>query len=100
MDCEPVLKTDAEPIADPVEQCVLSHSGRMMVWSTVSGLLRLMSLSKKEIKVLGHHSDAKVNVLKFSPSDVLIVSASAEGCVKVCSCSTSTSCSLMVTNSL
>ena len=55
----------------------------MMAWATLSGVVKLMSLVKKEVKILGHHSDAKVNLFKFSPSDVLVVSGSSEGCIKV-----------------
>lgn len=63
--------------------CILSNSTSMMAWATLSGVVKLMSLVKKEVKVLGHHSDAKVNLIKFSPSDVLLVSGSSEGCIKV-----------------
>lgn len=55
----------------------------MMAWSTLSGLVQLMSLDKKEIKTLGHHSSAKVTLLKFSPSDTLLLTVSSDGCIKV-----------------
>ena len=55
-----------------------------MAWSTLSGLIKLVSLKNKEkVKVLGHHSDSKVTLLKFSPSNRLVLSASSEGCIKV-----------------
>lgn len=82
--CETLLTTnDVESSKDQVEMCVLSHRSSMMAWSTLSGLVKLMSLDKKEVKTLGHHSDARVTLLKFSPSDVLLLTVSSEGCIKV-----------------
>ena len=75
--------TAEENGSDQIVQCVLSHSAKMAAWSTLSGLVKLMSFLKKEIRILGHHSDSKVELLKFSPSDVLVVSSSSEGCIKV-----------------
>ncbi|XP_046440097.1 apoptotic protease-activating factor 1-like isoform X2 [Daphnia pulex] len=82
--CETLLTTnDVESGSDQVEICVLSHQASMMAWSTVSGLVKLMSLDRSEVKTLGHHSDAKVTLLKFSPSDVLLLTVSSEGCIKI-----------------
>ena len=82
--CETLLTTnDVESGTDQVELCVLSHKASMMAWSTLSGLVKLMSLDKKEVKTLGHHSDTKVTLLNFSPSDILLLTISSEGCIKV-----------------
>lgn len=82
--CETLLTTeDTGSGTDQVELCALSHKASMMAWSTLGGLVKLMSLDKKVIKTLGHHSDAKVTLLKFSPSDVLLLTISTEGCIKV-----------------
>ena len=80
-----LLITEAETInADQVEQCCLSSTASLMAWSTLSGLIKLVTLKNKEkVKVLGHHSDSKVTLLKFSPSTRLVLSASSEGCIKV-----------------
>lgn len=82
--CETLLTAnELESTTDQVELCILSHKASMMAWSTLSGLVKLMSLEKREIKTLGHHSDAKVTFLRFSPSDILLLTASSDGCIKV-----------------
>lgn len=79
------MLTTNEPDAevDQVELCVLSQKATMLAWSTLSGLVKLMSIEKKEVKILGHHSDAKINLLKFSPSGILVLTASVDGRIKV-----------------
>ena len=69
--------------ADTIELCVISHGASIIGWSTQSGKVKLFSLKSNLVKVLGYHSDAKPTLLKFSPKDVLLLSSSPNGCVKV-----------------
>ena len=68
---------------EPIEVCAISNGIAMLAWGTKSGSIRLLSLKTKSVKEVGHHSDKKLTLLKFSLSDVLLVSASEDGCVKV-----------------
>lgn len=66
-----------------MELCVLSPKASMMAWSTASGLVKLMSIDKKEVRTVGHHSDARVTLLKISPSGILVLTSSLDGRIKV-----------------
>ena len=75
--------TTEEESPDTVEKCVVSHDTTMVAWFTQSGRIKLLSLKSKLVKVLGQHPDANLTVLKFSPKDVLLVSCSLDGSIKV-----------------
>lgn len=77
-----LLSTDGEPSCDQIEQCVLSHSPSLLAWTTAAGEIKLMSLHKNEVKTLGHHG-ARISLLKFSPSDILILTVASDGSIKV-----------------
>lgn len=55
----------------------------MVAWSLLSGKVKLLSLRSNLVKTLGQHLEASPNLLKFSPKDVLIVSCSPDGSIKV-----------------
>lgn len=55
----------------------------MLAWVTSTGRVDLASISRNESKVLGHHSDSRVSLLKFSPSDALLLTADNSGHIKV-----------------
>lgn len=83
LNCETFETIEQEDSAlDPVELCVVSHKASMLAWATLSGSVKLMSLNRKKVKTLGHHSD-KVSFIKFSPTDVLLLSVSSDGGIKV-----------------
>jgi len=75
--------TTEEESPDTVEKCVVSHDTTMVAWFTQSGRIKLLSLKSKLVKVLGQHPDANLTVLKFSPKDVLLVSCSLDGSIKI-----------------
>ena len=72
-----------EESPDTIELCVISHDATMVAWLMVSGNIKLLSLKSSLVKTLGQHSEASVNLLKFSPKDILIVSCCIDGSVKV-----------------
>lgn len=80
---EVLLTFEAGTPPDCVVLCSLSHSSGMLCSATHAGRVQLTSVSRNESKVLGHHSDAKVSLLKFSLKDSMILSGDVNGCIKV-----------------
>lgn len=80
MDAKTIHTTDTEP--EVVEHCVISHGSSLLAWANHSGVIRLMSFNSKSIRTIGQHSQ-RITVLKFSPSDGLLLTACRAGTVKV-----------------
>jgi len=78
-----VISITEEETLDTIELCIISHDATMVAWLTLSGKIKLLSLKSNLVKMLGQHSEASVNLLKFSPKDVLIVSCGIDGSIKV-----------------
>lgn len=81
LDGQSLYTTEAE--SEVIEQCAISHGMAMLAWGTEGGSIRLLSLKTKSVKVVGVQSNRRMTHLKFSPTDVLLMSASEDGCIKV-----------------
>lgn len=78
-----VISITEEETLDTIELCIISHDATMVAWLTLSGKIKLLSLKSNLVKMLGQHSEASVNLLKFSPKDVLIISCGIDGSIKI-----------------